>query len=271
MSTIIISAHSYCNREEVASRVAQELQFECIGGEVLAEASRSYSVPEVKLREALENTSFLLGRSPNTRSSRFLAYFQATFRYLAYFQAALTAVLKRDNVVYHGWAGHLFIEGVSHILKVRLVQDFEERVRLKTEKENISEKKAREALTAEAEKRKKWSKATFGVDETDLSLFDLVVDVNKHDSSGSVHIICQSARDIRFQPVIYSIKAMEDIELASRVRATLIDSYPDIRVQARDGNVSINTKGLKKEKRDKILSMCEHIESIEGVGHVEVA
>jgi len=259
MSAIIISAYSYCNREEIASKVAQELQFECVGGEMLTEVSQSYDVPEMKLREALESSSFSLGKFSNTRT-----------RYLAYFQATLTAVLKRDSVVYHGWAGHLLIEGVSHILKVRLLQDFEERVRLKAQKENLSERKAREALTSEDEKRKKWSKATLGVDETDPSLFDLVVDLNKNGLGGAVHTISQSARDRIFQPVTYSIKAMEDIELASRVRAALIDSYPDVRVQARDGNVSINTKGLKKGKRDKILAACEQIESIEGVRHVEL-
>ena len=39
-------------------------------------------------------------------------------KFIAYFQAAFLKCLKRDNVVYHGLAGHFFLRGISHALKV---------------------------------------------------------------------------------------------------------------------------------------------------------
>ena len=65
------------------------------------------------------------------------------------------------------------------------------------------------------------------------------------------------------------LKAMQDQELASRVRAALIDAYPDVTVSARDGEVSIKAKGLKK--KEKVLSVREEIQSMEGVSYVELA
>ncbi len=117
MSVVIISGESHCRREEIAREVAEALGYVCISREVLAEASRRYSLPEEKLEEALKDSSSFLDRLSNTRS-----------RHLAYFQAALTAALNKDNVVYHGEAGHMFVSEVSHVLGVRLMADLEERV-----------------------------------------------------------------------------------------------------------------------------------------------
>jgi len=153
MSVVIISGESHCRREEIAREVAEALGYVCISREVLAEASRRYSLPEEKLEEALKDSSGFLDRLSNTRS-----------RHLTYFQAALTAALNKDNVVYHGEAGHMFVSEVSHVLGVRLMADLEERVAIKTEKEGMPEKKARELLLKESEQRKKWFLSVFGLD-----------------------------------------------------------------------------------------------------------
>ena len=35
----------------------------------------------------------------------------------------------KDNVVYHGLAGQFLVAGVSHVLKVRIMAEMEDRVR----------------------------------------------------------------------------------------------------------------------------------------------
>ena len=50
----------------------------------------------------------------------------------------LQHVLK-DNVVYHGLAGHYFLQDIPHVLKVRIIADIEDRVEEEEMKrENIS-------------------------------------------------------------------------------------------------------------------------------------
>ena len=260
MSSVILSADSCCRSEEIARKAAEALGYECIGREVLVEACDRYGTTEEKLEEALRNTASFLSRLSNTRA-----------RLLAYFQASFTAVLKKDKVVYHGEAGHMFVTDVSHILKVRLMADLEERVALRVETEKIPEKKARELFQKESEDRKKWFQTVFNQDGTDPARFDLVINVTQIGPDRAADIIADTARDVKFNPITYSVKSMQDQELAGRVRAALIDSYPDVTVRARDGDVSIRAKALKKEKKDKALSVREKVQNMEGVSYVEIA
>ena len=98
----------------------------------------------------------------------------------------------------------------------------------------------------------------------DNRAFDLTINVSQIGPDRAVNIITDTVRDVKFHPVTYSVKAMEDRELAARVRASLIDSYPDVDVQVRDGDVCCRAKGLKKEKEDKLQSLREEIQGMEG-------
>ena len=260
MSVVIISADSFCKGKEIAEMVAGRLHYKCIGREIMiAEAAQRYRVPKAKLSEAMEDSSSLLDILSNTQT-----------RHLAYIQATFLSLLDQDQTVFHGQSEHLFIEGVSHVLKVRVLADFEERVRLKAGAENISEKKAREGLLKESTARKKRARLFYGVDETAPALFDLVLDVSQIGPAEAAAAITDMAQDIKFQTITYSIKCMKDMELSSRVRAALIDSYPDIIIQAKDGTVSIESKVFKKRKKDKLLAIKQQIENMNGVSYMEV-
>ena len=63
---------------------------------------------------------------------------------------------------------------------------------------------------------------------------------------------------------------MKDIELSCRVRAALIDAYPDVHILAKDGNVSIRSKNFKKKKKEKVLAVKKQVEDMKGVSYMEV-
>ena len=68
----------------------------------------------------------------------------------------------------------------------------------------------------------------------------------------------------------YSIKCMEDLELASRVRAALLERFPDVRVRANGGTLVVETTALKREKRKRAKAIKEIAGSIPRVEYVEV-
>ncbi len=258
MTVVIISAESYCNREKIAERTARDLGYACLGREALMEeASRQYHVPAQKLKEALKDPSSLLTKLSSTRT-----------RALAYYQAALLSVLNKGSVVYHGEAGHMFVNEVSHVLKVRLTADLERRVEWKAARKKIPGKKARELLLKEDEQRQKWFQSVFGMNGMEPERFDLVINVAEIPPEKAAVTIVDTAKEVQFQPITYSVKAMQDQELASRVRAALIDAYPDVTVTARNGDISIKTKGLKK--KEKITLLRDQVQKMEGVSHVEL-
>jgi len=117
MSVITISRGSYSRGKEVAEKVARELGYQCISREILLEASEEFNIPEVKLIRALHDAPSILDRFTHGKE-----------RYVAFIRQAFLEQVQADNVVYHGLAGHFFVEGVRHVLKVRVFADFEERV-----------------------------------------------------------------------------------------------------------------------------------------------
>ena len=131
MSIITISRGSYSKGKEIAEKVALELNYECIARKVLLEAKEEFNVPEIKLIRAIHDAPSILSR---------LSYGKE--KYISFIQAEILNHFKKDNVVYHGLAGHFFVKGISHVLKVRIIADMEDRVRLEMEREGIPRDKA---------------------------------------------------------------------------------------------------------------------------------
>jgi len=257
MSVVVISSDSFCRGDEIAARVAVDLGYDALGSEIEAAASADFGVPLEKLRQALGSSS-----SYSTRPSR------ARKRRIAYFQASLISALSRGDVLYHGEIGHMFVARVSHVLKVKVTADLQDRVARRMEMEKLPETRARDLLLKEGGRRRKWGAEVLGVDATDASIFDLIINLTQIGVDSACNTIAQTARDVQFRPVTYSIRTMRDHELACRIRARLIKDYPDVEVASRDGEVSIRARSLARDKRNRTSSVRSLVLGMEGVTHV---
>ncbi len=132
MAVITISRGSYSRGKEIAEKVAARLGYQCISRDLLLEVSNEFDIPEIKLVHAIHDAPGILQRL-NRKSEK----------YVAFIKSALLDHLKADNIVYHGLAGHFFVKNVPHALKVRVLSDMEDRVRLEMERKNIDADKAR--------------------------------------------------------------------------------------------------------------------------------
>lgn len=259
MSIITISRGSYSYGKEVAEKVAGRLGFECIGREVLLEASEQFNVPEVKLLHAIKDAPSFLDRLSFGRE-----------RYIAYIQVALLRHLKKDNVVYHGFAGHFFVRGVSHVLKVRIIADIEDRVGIVMERDGISKKEALRFIKKVDEQRRKWTRHLYGFDPWDPHLYDMVLHIRKLTAGDAVDLICQAVKLDCFATTPESQRALEDLLLASEVRAVLINVKPDIEVSAKDGAVSVTTKTLALQDAGLVEEIKSIARTVPGVRDVKV-
>lgn len=255
MSTIVLSSPSFCRRQEIAERVSRKLGCVCLGPEIEAEAASMAGVSWERMHQALSYSS-----SPLTLRAR------AREKHLAYFRAALVAALGRGNVLYSGDFGHLLAPEVSHILRVGLTTDLEARALRRAEEEDVSAEQARELILKDDAQRMKWYRKVFDVDGGDSSLFDLVVDVSRHGIDEACGIIESTAREVRFQPVTYSLKSLRDHELACRVKAALIEELGALGVTSKDGEVTIRSKALSRSK--KADSVRRGVMDLEGVDYV---
>jgi cytidylate kinase len=259
LAIITISRGSYSRGKRIAEKVAAKLGYECIAREALLEASKEYDIPEAKLVGAMHDAPSRLDRFVGGKD-----------KYIAYIQTALTDRVKKDNVVYHGLAGHFLLKGISHVLKVRIIAPMDYRVKVIMRRDEVSKEEALRILMKDDEERFKWSRKLYGIDQTDSSLYDLVLNVDKISVDGAVDIICGVAKMKPFKATPESRKAMADLALASAVKSHLIALKPDIQVQANDGVVTIRTGAYAIHKDAFAREIKSLAASVPGVKKVNV-
>lgn len=259
MAIITISRGSYSKGKAVAEGVAQKLGYECISRDIILEASEEFHVPEIKLIRAIHDAPGILERLSHEKD-----------KYIAYVQTALTKHFRKDNIVYHGLAGHYFVKNISHVLKVRVIADIEERVKLEMEREGINRAEALKLLKKDDEERRKWSQYLYGTDTSDPSLYDLVIHIHTVTVGDAVDIICHTAALKHFQATPESKKAMEDLVLTAEIKATLIDLNHGIKISAKDGIVFVRGIATLQQQSPLTHDIEKIVREIPGVKGVRI-
>lgn len=243
----------------MAQKVADKLGYDCVAREVLFEAAEKFGVRERDFMRAIHDAPSF---SDHFRYGR--------ERYVAFFQATLLEVLQRDNIVYHGLAGHFFVQGVSHALKVRVITSLDERVRVLTERENIGPRNAARIIEREDRDRRKWSRHLYGIDTWDPSLYNMVLNISEMSVDDAAEIVCQTASLERFRTTPESRRKFGDLLTAALVKATLVQKRPDVEVSARDGKVLVRTEALESEEAELHRQIERIVMDIPGVKEVEI-
>lgn len=208
MSIIIISKGSYSHGGEVAEKVAQKLDYDCVSRDLLIEVSKKFNISELRLIRAVSDAPSFLEKYTFGRE-----------RYIAYIKAAVLEKLVKDNIIYHGFAGHFFVKDVSHVLKVRITADTEPRLTALMNRESVSKEEALQVLKQIDKERSKWSMKLYGIDLWDCRLYDMVINIGKISLDETVDLIYQTVQLEAFQPTAESKKRIKN--LAGEAMATL--------------------------------------------------
>lgn len=260
MPIITISRGSYSRGKDVAEKLAKRLGYECLSRDLLIETSNEFNIPEIKLIRALHDAPTVLERFSHGKE-----------RYIAHIRSALLEHMRKDNVVYHGLAGHFFLRDISHVLKVRILANIEDRVKEEMRREKISAEEARYILKKDDEERRKWGIKVYGVDTLDSKLYDLVINVSTITVDNAVDILSETIKKTAFQTTPESQRKLEDLALASRVQTALMHLAPKVNVTASSGLISIGNIDEKEITRpDKIAKLEKIAKSVEGVNEVHI-
>lgn len=258
MAIITISRGTKSGGKKLAEMLSEKLDYRCISREIIVQASEKYGIPEYKLFTAIQKSPTLLQRFTFDRD-----------RYLAYITESLCEAVKDDNVVYHGHAGHFLLQGISHVMKVRIVANMKFRAEAAMEQMNLSYKEAERYIEEVDKQRVRWSKFLYGIDWCEPGLYDIVFNVDRTDLEFVCSIIEHAVKQPVFQSTDASQKAMQDLVLISHIRAALAGlpkvRLEQLRVRADRGEITIEGK-VKSE--DLLQSISETVMKVPGVKQV---
>ena len=176
---------------------------------------------------------------------KFLANYQPSFgreKYIKYIKAAILNELAKDNMIYHGFAGHFFVSGISHVLKVRINADMAERITYIMKRENVSKEDAAKLVKKVDERRTKWSMELYGIDTWDSRLYDLVINIGKVTLDHAVDLVCQTVKLKTFQPTTESQKKLQQLASEALSKAKDIEDLSAFFEPMRDSAFSKTCK-----------------------------
>lgn len=258
MAIVTISRGTFSGGKALAECVAKKLNYECVSREILRNAAKDFNVPLDELSRALSD-------KPGIRDNMNLA----KLHYLSFIQHELMKAIQNENVVYHGLAGHLLLNGVPHVLRVKVVADMGFRIKAAMERTNLSYSDAIEFIKRIDVKRDKWVKFLYHVDRNDPSLYDLVINLDHIDIDTACDIICFDVSRPELQKTEESRKRIGDLTLAAEVRARIAsdghikDNH--INVDAHEGVITLGGTVLFVEYADRAREMARIVPGVKDI------
>lgn len=267
VNVITVSRFSKHFGIEFAQKVAEKLNYRCISKEIFTEAARRYNTPEVKQMAAIDNPIFIIDHLMSVKD-----------KYVAYIGSTLLKNMLEGNVIYHGMAGHLFVGGVSHALRVGITADKKDRAKFLLDEHGGDEEKALREVEKLDRNRQRWGNKILNMEPQDSSMHDIVLNVSHIPMDEAVDMVCRLAQSPAFQATPESIRALEDLYIGSQIKIALVDNWPNCRITIKNGAVTVNIveghvfdeEFHQVNTRDEVYLLIRDIEGVEKV-NVEIS
>jgi cytidylate kinase len=242
MAIITLSHQMGAGGAEIGMAVAQRLGYRYVDQELLQDAVHRYGLVEEKLSH--------LDESKPTLFERFDA---ETRHYITILQTTLLEFAEADDTVLMGRGGQWLLRGIPHVVRVRVIAPFEQRVRswirrtAQVTGETPNQRAAADFVRRDDAEKAGRMRYLYEVDIADPALYDLIINAEKLTQDAAVDIIVQTAR----RPELATTEAGRQIvvarALASRVQVALA-THPETRryrisVEAQNGVVTLEGTG----------------------------
>jgi cytidylate kinase len=258
VAIITISRGTFSGGRDLAECVANKLGYRCIPRIVSYEAAKKYGVSDEELTKAISELPGLLDRMGSERA-----------RYIACLRAALVNEVKTDNVVYHGLAGHFLLQGIPHVLKVRVIADIEFRIKGAMERTRLTRKEAIDYIKKTDEKRSRWTKFLYHVDWHDPSIYDIILNLENISIDSACEILARAVTLDEFKTTPEWRKTMDDMVLSTEVRAriamnkNIADS--GLEVSADRGFITLEGIVASLQDADKIRETAKAVPGVKAI------
>lgn len=258
MQIICISRYSYSYGKELAEKLAAALGYECLAREDITNRATACGIPVGKLETAILKRQFITEELEIE-----------TQRFKAFITAELCERARHGGIVYHGRVGHMVMVGVSHILRVRVCANEEDRIQRVIERMNLKYKQAKDYITQVDEDRCSYARFFYNVNCNDPSLFDVIVNTSHLSVDDAVDSLVTLAHLSEFQSTNSSVQKSEDLLLQARCRLALCEDLRTRNIKATiravDGNVSITYQPAYEKQSELIPQVLEKIKELKSL------
>ncbi len=255
MAVITISRGSFSGGKMLAECLAERLGYRCVDRDMIVERAAAYDVSADELRDALEKPPGLFDRLVRDRLGH------QRYLYLTLFQAALVEEVRAGNAVYHGHAGHLLLKGGGPVLRARIIAPMEFRIAMAMGRLKFSRSEAVSYIHRVDRERRDWTHFLYGVNWGDPGLYDIVLNLEHVGIEHACDAISSLARQPSFASSPQGHARMDNLVLASRVKACLAmnpaTSHMEVEVTADHGRVALRATFARPHETAELRRVAE--------------
>jgi len=263
MPIITISSGLFSGGFTIAEKLADKLQYPCIGREELYRSMERFGLTE-ELHRSLYSSMLHGNVSPGMRIALINMH-----------RAALLLCAENGNLIYHGAVGHLLLSSISNILKVRVNLSMDLRVQSAMRLRSMNHDEAGALISKDDQECENGARGLYDVNWKDPLLYDVVLNLNHISLDNAVELLSRAAEFEDFVCSPNSKKEFQDLTLGSVVWATLLcnplTSNANLMVTACGGLVTVYGQVSSEQAATAISDIVRSIEGVKTVSsHVGI-
>ena len=201
MAVVTISKEFGTDSEKVASLLAEELEWEYIGKQLVARIAKELHISESEVEAFRQDAQSRLLRFVDRYTCSLIqkvvdrergclddeAYFETT-------KKLVEDIYDAGNAIILGWGGQCLLRGKPDVLHVRLTKDKEARISIIMERFKLDRRAAQDYLEREEGDSRSYVKHYFNEDWNDARLYDLIIDMGKTSAEEATETIIANLR-----------------------------------------------------------------------------
>lgn len=183
--------------------------------------------------------------------------------YMVLMRKAMLKEIRNDNVVYHGYSGHLLLPPLRHLVRVRIEAPMKMRLTMTMQHLSCDEKKAREYIVNVDSQRVKWARFMYAQDIRDTMLYDLIVNLGHVSLKAACGIFESIMAEEDFQASKESLSEVERLYLATKIEESLVTdprtATLEIRADVQSDGISLVGPYIEDSELTTIIKIVQTV------------
>ena len=202
-------------------------------------------------------------------TSAYEQFSELRWPYLVLMRNALLDEIRQDNVIYHGYSGHLLLPPIRHFVRVRIEAPLDLRVTMTMKRLDCDEQSAREYISKADEYRVKWARFMYGRDIRNTLLYDLTLNLGHITLKAACGILECILSEEDLQASSESQAEVERLYLATSVEVALVTDPRtqtlEISAAAQDDGISLIGPYLDEKDLTAVKEVAGGVEGVKNV------
>ena len=260
MAVITISREMGTGAYQIADEVAKKLKYTLVDGTRISACASKFGLGPDMLQMVDEKPPSYITAEDRKRAAA-----------LNSVELILLDFARKGNVILYGRGGQDLLRDCGHVLRLRFIADFEERVERFAEREWIDPDLARSMIRRSDHQRGGFIHFYFDRNWDDSLGYDMTFNTSRLSSSSIVESIVAAAKDPALREAEKGVvEVIDNTILMKKIEAALLNSpdldYRPFKIIVDKGNVLLSGYLASEEEKTCAFKIVESVKGVKMVG-----